>query len=104
MSIQKTLLGALTSSLLFGTSVWAQETENVSRESKDPFEVSHEKCEKNHFRYCGTMTKPGVTVREYIVLAELSSASVLAGNDWTEEMLDAEIPVGKFFFGVANPN
>jgi len=50
------------------------------------------------------MTKPGVTVREYIVLAELSSASVLAGNDWTEEMLDAEIPVGKFFFGVANPN
>ena len=57
MSIQKTLFAALTSSLLFGTSVRAQEADEVSTTNNDPFEVSDVACKENQSLGCMKVTK-----------------------------------------------
>lgn len=79
--------------------VSAQETRASLMLNGSPFDVSHAKCVEIEFRWCGTMTVPGVTVREFAASIDLLASNVLRANGWSEEMLDEEIPVGKFFLG-----
>ncbi len=67
------------------------------------FETSDAKCAAMKYKWCTSILTPGLTVRRYIEDRSLLVSSILIGNDWPEEMLEEEIPVGKWFIVAANP-
>jgi hypothetical protein len=102
MSIQKTLLAALTSSLLFGASAWAQETEDTSRKNIDPFEVSKQNCiDKGWVEYkCLTTNEASGVFPLSLVIEQLNSSieRLRSVNGWGEEVTpDTIVPIGSTF-------
>jgi len=90
MSIQKTLLGVITSSLLFGTSVWAQEAGEDLDKSENPFDISTKRCNDDNLPLnCFNLKiAPGYsyTVGEMSVEMEVSIERLRLLNGWTDQV------------------
>jgi len=62
-----------------------------------PFDISHAECAKKDNDWCLSSDVPGRTLREVLGVTMFDKQIVLKANGWDRHMLDAEVPVDRYF-------